>query len=454
MVRTSLWLILAALTLGLPLRAAPQESGPAAYRFTHPEAKETWKEGLPADLTLLTPTCGYSKSTRTVYLLAELCGLPQGYEVEFFLLGSLSDRAYEALAIAWDRPSVIARAAQALGVPPGVPARPLRGLGMAQGERFTMTLRRIGQDAAPRPLDDFVRDDCSTPAQALFRRGFPFVGDRDSDDLMPGAVVAGYTEPTAPFGLPYTAEKGAAYGLFRAVESHPCGTPVCVALKWEQLPKGAARVLRHQLTLTAATLQDPEPLLAELRTLCESPCDVFLDVRLDPALTLEQTAHFAGLILALEAQGGFTLDLPAPGQIPLRAFTPKAEWRDRTTRVFQPWEIECQRDEAGQLHVTLCQIVEDWSVVGNDPALSRRCYPEMTPQTLPQALRKVDQESGKVYVAFFYCTPTLTVGDVAPYAAALTDDCPTQWIFLEAAPPMPASDASNAPTECGMTTAD
>ncbi len=416
---------------------ATVERAPAAYHFRTPEAKQTWREGLPADCVALSPTCSYSPQERTVYLLAELTGLNKGYEVEFFLLGYLSDRAYEALAIAWDAPSTVAKAVEALGVPKGVPPQTLRGLGMAQGERFTMALRALDKEAPWKGLGDFISDGCSTPAQALFTRGFPYVGATIPDNEMPAAIVSGYTERTSVFGLPYEAPKGAVYGLFRATTETSPGTPMVVALKWERLPEGQARVLRHQVLITAETLASPEPFLTELKALCEDPRDVFLDVRLAPDLRLDAIARFAHMLLALEAQGGFTLDMPARGQIPLRAFAPSESWRDRTARVFQPWEVEVVRGAKG-LEVTLCQILEDWTVDGPDPALTRKCYPGMTPQTLPKVMEAVDVNGGKVYVAFFYCAPGVTVGDLAPFAEAVIEACPTQWIFLGEAPPCEA----------------
>lgn len=422
-----------ALMAAVTVVGVPRETAPAAYVFQHPETRETWREGLPTDCVAVSPTCVYSKAEATVYLLAELSGLGKGYETEFFLLGRLSDRAYEGLAVAWDAPSVVSRAVEALGVTKGVPAQMLRGLSMAQGERFTMQLRRLGQDSAFRPLADFVKDDCSTPAQNLFGRGFPYVGATGYDDAMPAAIIAAYTESKSLFGLPYTAAKGAVYGLFRATEDQVAGTPAVVALKWERLP-GKTRVLRHRVELTVATLGEPEAFLSELKSLCEDPRDVFLDVRLAPTLRLSEVARFARLLLALESQGGFTLDAPAKGQIPLRAFAPQEAWRERTKRVFQPWEIELAKGAKGEVEATLCQILEDWTVEGPDPALTRKCYPGVTPQTLQDTLRKVDVNGGKVYVAFFYCAPDITVGDLVPFTEAIVGPCPTQWIFTEAAP--------------------
>lgn len=423
------------------LCAEPVETAPAAYTFRHPEAKETWRAGLPADCVAVTPTCVYSPAERTVYLLAELTGLGEGYEVEFFLLGPLSDRGYEGLAIAWDHPSTVTKAFDALGVPKGTRANLARGLPVSQGERVTMALRRVGEEGGFRPLADFVKDECSTPAQNLFARGFPYVGSTGFDDDMPAAILAGYTETKSTFGLPFNAPKGDVYGLFRAKSDDAPGTPVVVALRWERLPDGLPRVLKRQVSVTAGTLAAPDALLGELKALCEDPRDVFLDVRLAPELELAKVAPFARLLVALEAQGGFTLDAPAPGQIPLRAFLPKEAWRDRAARVFQPWEVEIAPGGEGRpARATLCQIIEDWLVDGPDPALTRKCYPDVTPQTILPVMRRVDVNAGKIYVVFFYAEPGVTVGDLAPYATALAEPCPTQWIFLgkDAPPPAPA----------------
>lgn len=415
------------------LHAEPRETAPAAFVFAHPEAKRAWREGLPADCKEVSPTCVYSPSQRTVYLLAELCGLDEGYEVEFFLLGNLSDRAYEGLAVAWDPPSTVGKAVAGLGVPKGVAPDVQRGLGLAQGERFTVALKRLGRDTAFRPLADFVEDQCSTPAQNLFARGFPFVGtDGGYDDAMPAAILSTYAEPKSLFGLPYAAPKSAVYGLFRSKTAEEGGAPAVFALQWQRLPDGQPRVLKHRVTVDAAAVADPDPLLAQLRKVCEDPRDVFLDVRLDPALTLAQVVPLAKLLVALEAEGGFTIDAPAAGQLPIRAFLPNEAWRDRKARVFQPWEVEIAPPPkpGEQPVVTLCQILEDWTVDGPDPALTRKCYPDVTPNSIAQVLKRVDVNAGKVYVAFFYAQPEVTVGDLAPFAAALAEPCPTQWVFL------------------------
>ena len=367
-------------------------------------------------------------------LIGGAAGDALGYEVEFLLLGNLSDRAYEGLAIAWDAPSVIGKAVAALGVPKGVAASVQRGLGMAQGERFTVEVKRLGKDEAFRPLADFVNDQCSTPAQNLFARGFPYVGADGHDDEMPASVIAAYAEPDSLFGLPYPAPKGAVYGLFTAKTNEEAGTPTIVALRWQRLPDGQARVLKHRVDVTTATLTNPDPLLAELKKVCEDPRDVFLDVRLAPTLPLAKIVPFARLLVALEAEGGFTIDAPAKGQVSLRAFLPNDAWRDRKARVFQPWEVEiAPPPKPGETPVvTLCQILEDWTVDGPDPALTRKCYPDMTAKTIAETLKRVDVSAGRVYVVFFYAAPGVTVGDLAPFAEALSGPCPTQWVFLEA----------------------
>ncbi len=412
--------------------AMAQTEGPSVYTFAHPEAKKTWREGLPEDCREVSPTCVYSAKAKTVYLLAELSGLGKGYEVEFFLLGALSDRAYEGLAMAWDSPSVVSRAVNALGVPEGRQSDLLRGLTMAQGERFTVSLKELPPDAPFQPLGFFIDDNCSTPEQALYARGFPYIGSREADNVMPAAIIAAYSEGNPVFGLPFAAPKSAVYGSFRVARDMTRGTPVVVALKWEQLPNNLPRVFRKQVTVDAQAVAHPEAFIDTLRTLCEDPRDVFLSVRFAPDLPLSACVPLARLLVALEAKGGFTLDAPERGQLSVRAFLPDAKWNERDKRLFQPWEVELTRTEKG-VEGTLCQILEDWSGEGMEPALTRKCYPGVTPQTILDVMRQVDANAGKVYVVFFYATPEVTVGDCAPFAEALRKSCPTQWIFTSVA---------------------
>lgn len=427
---------LSAFLMGLLLMVAPvlAVEGPGEYTFSNPAQKTAWREKavLPADCVAVSPTCLYSLSEKTVYLLTEFTGISQNYETEFLLLGPLSDRAYEGLAMAWDAPSVVSCAVEALGVKTGVPADALRGMAMAQGERFTVSVCRLNDDPKTFvPLSDLITDECSTPAQNLLGRGFPFVGGADFDDLMPASIIAAYTEKASTFGLPYYAEKGATYGLFRAKTTETAGAPAIFALKWQTLPNGQARVHHAEVCVTAADLKSPEPLLARLKTFCDDPRDVFLSVTFEDAIPVSTAAPLAKLIIALEASGGFTL-VPAKNDgLPLRAFAPQAEWLDRPSRPFQPWEVEFAKDAVdAPVKVTLCQIIEDWLVEGNDPALTRKCYPGVTAATILNVLNEVDVNNGKIYAVFFYCSPHLTVGELMPYARALAKACPTQWVFI------------------------
>ena len=427
---------LSCIMVAMGLLAAPLQAldGPGEYTFQDASQKVKWREKLtlPSDCEEVSSTCLYSKAEKTVYLLTELTGVGQGYETEFILLGPLSDRAYEGLAMAWDAPSTVSKAVEALGVKRGVAADPLRGLAMAQGERFTVSVCRL-EDEKPTfsPLSDFIVDDYSTPAQNLLGRGFPFVGGVDIDDLMPASIIAAYTEKASTFGLPYHAEKGAAYGLFRSKTAEKAGAPAVFALKWQKLHNDLPRVHHAEVCITAKDLQTPDALLANLKSFCDDPRDIFLNVTFDENLTLSAVAPMAQLILALEESGGFTLAPPKGDYLPLRAFAPQEAWRDRASRPFQPWEIEFEKGENGApAKVNLCQIIEDWTVEGNDPALTRKCYPGVTAETIVNVMNQVDVNNGKIYVAFFYCSADLKIGEIIPYARALAKPCPTQWVFL------------------------
>lgn len=407
---------------------------PGAYHFKTPEAKATWSHYLPQGSTFITPTCAYNKADKTIYALAEYCGLSEGYEIEFILIGNLSDRAYESVMIAWDGPSAIQKAAVALGVPMGEEANVARGMPMARGERFTIDIAPLPTEGEIRftSLSEVVSDACSTPAQALFQRGFPYVGGTVEDDYMPCSIVATYTGCHSLFGMPYFADKSGTYGLFRAKQTQDYGTPVIVAFRWQKLPDEMPRVQTHTLELTPTSIANPDALIAQLKAYCDSPADVFLDVRLDTSMTVQTIKPMAELLLALEAQGGFTIMEPAEGQISIRAFLPKEEWKEREGRLFQPWEIEVSPGKDGApADVTLCQIEEDWNVEGLEPALTRHCYPAVKPETILSVMKRVDVNDGRVYVAFFYCAPETPLKELIPYAEAIKAECPTQWIFIQ-----------------------
>jgi hypothetical protein len=81
--------------------------------------------------------------------------------------------------------------------------------------------------------------------------------------------------------------------------------------------------------------------------------------------------------------------------------------------------------------VTLCQVEEDWTVEGLEPALTRHCYPGVTAETIDSVMKRVDVNNGRIYVAFFYCQADIKVKDLVPYAEAIKEACPTQWIFIQ-----------------------
>ncbi len=409
-----------------------QMQGPGEYSFSEKkEYRDTWTKSLPKDIEKVSPTCALHHPTKTVYFLAELCGLPAGYETEFVAIGPLSDRAYESFAITCDKPSVIGKAIEKLGTPRGTPPATLAGLGVTKGERFTFSVKRLPADETFRPLSDFICDEFAPEGQSPLTRGFPYIGVNPAlDDTMPSAFAATYTEPCTLFGLPLLAPKSAVYGLYRTKTSEAGQTPAIFALKWEQLPN-QSRVYNHAITINSDHIARPDTLLAQLRALAEDPRDVFLTITIAPEVKLSTVAPFATLLLALEKEGAYTIDVAPKDQLSLRAFNPDDAWNDRSKRVFQPWEIEVTPSETpGEPHITLCQILEDWTVEGNDPALTRQCYPSLSVKDLPAVMKKVDVNEGKVYVAFIYTSPEATMQDIGPIATAIAPLTPTQWLFI------------------------
>ncbi len=412
---------------------ASMPAAPGDYTFA--AALPTWQQHLPTTTQPLSPTCAVDKASGTVYLLGECVGLAAETAIEFVAIGPNSDRAYESFVVIRDQPSTVAKALTALGMPQGTPPNVQAGLGISKGERLTLSVKRLPEDKTFRPLSDFIIDDFSSEGQSPLTRGFPYVGQLDALDItMPSALIATYTETVSLLGLPLLAPKTTVYGLFRTKTTERQATPVILALTWQRLPEGKVRVYNHAITITPADIAQPDALLTQLKALTEDPRDVFLTVTVTPEVKLSTLAPMAGLLLALEKEGAFTLDVAPKNQLTLRAFNPDPAWNDRSKRTFQPWEIEITPSETpGEPHITLCQILEDWTVEGNDPALTRKCYPGLTAATLPAVMKKVDVNNGAVYVAFFYATPETTMADVGALSTAIAPLTPTQWIYFQAA---------------------
>ena len=139
------------LVMAASMAASMDFTGPAEWQTVHTNAVKAWCEsqqkqasasyrvfnGVSADL-----------SKKEVRILAEAVGHRPGITTEFLLVGPMSDRAYESLAICVASPGDIVRAVEALGIKRGggVGSRPFRF--WPYGERLIPSVRRLSAGPA------------------------------------------------------------------------------------------------------------------------------------------------------------------------------------------------------------------------------------------------------------------------------------------------------------------
>lgn len=425
--------------------------GPEAWDFKHPQAVESWRKAQEPTLSpmrrLFGKTVIADKTAGTVELLAEATGVATGYEIEFLLLGPLSDRAYEGLAMTFDQPSAILQALAFLGVPRGEGPDLFKNRVISKGERFALQVRKPDEPAsANRSADEWVSDSEWKDGPGFLTRGLPYVGTtaspEETDATMPAAVVAAYDEPRSLFGLPFPADKGAIYGRFRAKTPLKEGEPIVFTLKHLRTPDGKPRVLSAVLAVkpgvfegsidgaTAQALTDAA-LVPWLKALTETGRDPFVRVNFAPETTVGHAKAVSGLLMLVDGEGGIRIDYPLPGQLYPRAFLPPEGWRDRTKRPYQPWEIHFtpKPDAPGAFTKALIQVEEDWSGEGIDPILTPKTYPFETWAEAEALIKRLDASDGNMRVVFFFVPADAPVSVILEAAAALYQRLPLMWVF-------------------------
>ncbi len=427
--------------------------GPEAWAFKHPEAVETWRKAQEPSLCetrrLFGKTLIADKAAGTVELLAESTGIGANYEIEFILLGPLSDRAYEALAMAFDPPSEIAKAIAFLGVAPGEGPDLFRNRVISKGERFALSMRKAGEPpSADRPADEWIADREWKTGPGFLTRGLPYIGMRAEspatfDRAMPAAVLATYDEPISLFGLPFPADKSATYGRFRAKTAQEEGASLVFTLKHLRAPGGLSRVLPATLTVTPGgfersadasplpALADPQELVPWFKALSETGRDPFVRVAFAPEVTVERAKKVAGLLMMVDSEEGIRIDHPSRGQLYPRAFLPPEAWRDRARRTYQPWEIHIapKPETPGAFAKTLVQVEEDWSGEGIDPILTPKSYPFETWAEAEALVKRLDRSDGSMRALLFFAPADAPVSVILEGAAALGERLPLMWVF-------------------------
>ncbi len=397
---------------------------------------------------------------RRVEVLGEACGLEARSTVEFALAGELSDKGYESLALVFARAGDIAAALEAIGVPRGLNVDAKAQRYWPRGERVFVDLRRAAEeDAAALPLESFIYDmRTQAPLRrqgfvycASARRGAAADGELLADLESPQSIVSMYNEPQTLLDVPRLAAQGEVYNSFVANPERllPAGEPLLLTFTPERRPDGQPRVLSVALKAAnddagagllftcALDGRPPERLgsLAEVLKLLlrqvEAGRDPYLSLHLDDALPLARAREICASLKMIEGEKGVRMEPPPPGQIFYQSFLPDEKWRQRKTRLSQPWELHVAPPPraGGEPSLKLTQILEDWSDAASlDPKLTVVEHPLRSAVQLPGKIREL---GGGLPVLLVYAAAAGPLGDFMPAVRLVRDTQPIVYVFAE-----------------------
>ncbi len=435
--------------------SAAEFTGPSGWELINTNAVEKWQSACQkqagADF-LVQNGVAADKKKNEVRLLAEAVGHGTGTTTEFMLVGPVSDRAYESVAVTVASPLAIVKAVEFLGIKRGscIDARKFQFVPC--GERFQLFVRRLdGSDSKEEPFGSLLKE--SIPDDPLFPEdGFAFAGgeweERNGKSLCltetvpPCSVISLYNELSI-FDMPRQAGQSAVYGRLTVKAALPYGTlleiiarPVSgestvLPLDITVQPDGGSFVLHTECVKLkinrSGTVKDA---VGWLRSQSDLGKDLFVTLKFDKNLTVGQARDSAALFEIVSTSGVNLYGKGAAG-VYYKAFLPQDEWRKRDGRNPQPFEVHVTRDENGTVKKKLVFIEEDWNVKGLDPKLTPREYPFKKWSELQPLVQKTGGEDNKVAVLFFFVPVDMKLCDFMPGINALKKRLPLVHVFSE-----------------------
>jgi len=452
MMRVKIGIVGMLVACGVWHSVAKDFTGPDEWHTVHTNAVVAWQaaqsKNLPADAVWRGVVA--DRQRREVRLLAEAVGHRVGITAEFLLVGPLSDRAYEAVAVTVAMPGDIVRAVESLGLARGgcIGSRPFRF--WPCGERVTATVRRLDvPDAPARPLQVLIND-TEKDDPLVGEGGLVFTGARweggacSADTNMPSSVISLYNAPDTVFDVPFRVSQGAVYGRLTLAEALPYGAPLEIVLRPLMPADGRPRVM----PLTVSTAWDGEKVmltcthadgrmakkgnlvetLTWLRAESEAGRELYITLQFDDAMPLRRAEAEARIFDMLDGKG-IKLDGKADDGLYPRAFLPQEKWREHKGRHPQPFELHVTQAEDGTLSKKLVFIEEDWTVEGLDPKLTPRDYPFTDWEELPKLVTKTGGADSKVSLLFVYAPTDLPLSTFMPGVRAVADRLNLVYVF-------------------------
>jgi hypothetical protein len=424
-------------------------------------AQARWGEGCAGRLVL--PGVAADRAAKIVRVIAETTEVKPGDTVEFFMAGEGGGHGYESLLSAHARAGDVDKALQFIGLPPG------RGVDMEKwcfwprGERVMMRVAALSEASIPSTnriaVEDLVYD--AERKQTLPRLGLVYTGSipvtnregravlaADVDGLR--SIAANYNESQSLLDVPRQAPQREVYGNQVADEqvarSFAPHQPVEVSMEPEYRD-GRQRVCAARLEVDcpaadAAQVQfrlqhkdHPAEKLARMedvvRRLAEwvtQGYDPFVTVAWGARLTVGQIRDICRVLHAAEGEPGIRVEPPEAGSLYYRAFIPPARFKDRQSRVFQPFELKLSISTDREVTGELTWIEKTWPDDAVEATLTPHTETVKTPLELRAAL---DRHLDGLPVILVFAPADLPHGQMMTFLRPARATHPTIHVFVE-----------------------
>ncbi len=429
--------------------------------------RDALKKHKDAPDRLVLPGLVADRKARRIVVYAQATGLTaKGEPPEFFIIAENSGHDYEALSVAFVKPSDVHRALRFIGMEPGRRVDPDRLQFWPKGERalLTFTARLTDKETVGPVRMERLFVDRKT-GKPLDGAGLVFIGSAfvpsptDPDETVyaadvfgPNAIAANYNEPSAVFDVPRQAPQKEIYGQI-GVNPDTVFPPLALLeiVIEPEYKDGKKRVVDLDLSVALApgrqgaelgdmalTLKNAQGetldrnasvsnVLERFATLVEDGHDPFVTVRFDDALPLESVRRICVILAALDTEKGIRLEPPPPDQLYYRAFTPDPAFKDRARRFAQPWELRLTRGADGVTGV-LTRLTQSWQEKRTEPDIVAEDFPVASGEALRA---KLDELGPGLKVVLVFAAPDIVHGGLMAFIEPIRSTHPLIHVFVE-----------------------
>ena len=267
------WLFVLASSL-LAQDAVPYKTKPRSHEANREMVRKTYeanrKKYADEKSILIRPGLVADKKQQRVEVMVERTAVGKNAPCEFTVIGETSDHGYEALLIAFAKPSDVQQALQFLDTEPGATFDPASLRFWAKGETFILSVVRSNEP--PVRLEKLMVD--RRTGKTLRESGFLFGGSRIepalndphrqvyvADEYQPKSIVSLFNATDSVLEVPYSARKEDVYQNTTINPDHDLPEGALLTLIIEAANKDGSKrvkdlVLRVEANRPAA---DPAP---------------------------------------------------------------------------------------------------------------------------------------------------------------------------------------------------